>query len=203
MLSLNCSADFSDSLWYEFDSAMNSEWQLNVTTGCYQIQSIPSSLSGYVDLRDEILKAKQEQQASLLAYESDLTDFTAYIDNLLSTAPRRNGLPEAVDAASNSTNVKKSGTQIAFITEYSEDAFRANALAQGIAYPSQDIALVRNNYQYSIAPVSHEILHLALQEDDYSPECYLYKLHEMQFRYILTPSGYPIIQKFGCGQMPD
>jgi hypothetical protein len=64
------------------------------------------------------------------------------------------------------------------------------------------MAFVENNFEYSTAAVSHEILYLVLEEQGHYRSCYYSdKVHENQFRYELKEMGknkHPVLKKFDC-----
>jgi hypothetical protein len=63
------------------------------------------------------------------------------------------------------------------------------------------MAFVENNFGYSTAAASHEILHLVLEEEGYDKACYSDLVHENQFRYELKEMGgnkHAVLKKFDC-----
>jgi hypothetical protein len=87
-----------------------------------------------------------------------------------------------------------------FLTEYSEQVFQ-KALASGVAYPTENIAFVENNFGYSTGTLSHELLHLVLEEQGHEKGCYVDSVHENQFKCELKQIGdnmRPVIKKFDC-----
>ena len=129
-------------------------------------------------------RAEYRNLANRLASQQTSTasvDFTSYIDNLLEG---------------------RQGKQVVFLTEWSQPIFRHYA-AGGIAYVKEDVAFVKNNMEYSTGNLSHEVLHLALEEEGYDKACYADKVHENQHLFAMEkmgPSGnsYPIVKKFDC-----
>lgn len=90
--------------------------------------------------------------------------------------------------------------QLVFLTDYSEAAFQ-HPHAFGVANVREDVALVRNSLHYSTGTLSHEILHLVLEERGHDVSCFADKVHENQFNYVLLEMGdssYPVIKKFDC-----
>jgi hypothetical protein len=185
MLSLDCSTDFNHDFWVGFDNGMANEWNINATTSCYQISNLPSDIYAYESLADRIV-AEEKNNATSTA-EIQPMDFTTYIDGLLSqTAISR--------------QQEKIQQQVVFLTDYSDSVFQRGD-ASGVAYPTENIAFVRNNYAYSTGTLSHEILHLVLEEEGYPTSCYVDKVHENQFNFSLKEMGdgeYPIVNRFDC-----
>jgi hypothetical protein len=145
--------------------------------GCYQLDRFPSGLYAYKNLANTIL-----MEANTTAVASRGGGFTAYIDALLGRS--MTDTPEE---------------QVVFLTEHSEPVFQ-KPLASGVAYPTENLAFVENNFEYSTAAVSHELLHLVLEERGYEKSCYVDKVHENQFRYALTEMGEnkKPIKRFDC-----
>jgi hypothetical protein len=93
-----------------------------------------------------------------------------------------------------------SGQQMVFLTERSEQVFQKPS-ASGVAYPSENVVFVENNFGYSTAALSHEILHRVLEEEDHDKGCFVDMVHENQLKYELTQVGdnkCPVIKKFDC-----
>lgn len=177
MLSMNCHLDFDSDLWSGFDAAMSEEWNMTATTSCHEVDRVPSSLRGYKNLANSILV-----DANSTTVAGQPTDFTAYINALLGQS------------------VPAQEQQILFLTEHSDRVFR-NPLASGIAYPAENMAFVENSFEYSTATVSHELLHLVLEEQGYEKSCYVDKVHENQLKYELKEMGgskHPVLKKFDC-----
>jgi hypothetical protein len=178
MLSLDCSTDFDSEFWGDFDGAMSEVWGVNATTSCYETAKIPSNLYEYKTLASKLLAMRDENAVAS-------TDFTTYIDSLLGQ----------------SLFDRQKEQQIVFLTEYSETVF-LNPAARGIAYPTENMAFVKNNYEYSTATISHEILHLVLEEQGYDKECYVEQVHENQFSFAMMQMGsynkFPLVNKFEC-----
>lgn len=178
MISINCPVDFDSDVWSGFDAAMSEEWSINATTNCHGVEKFPSTLYEYRDLAGEILAARE---ANVTAVAGQAFDLTAYIDGILGqSAP---------------------GTeQVVFLTEHSEQVFQKIS-ASGVAYPTENMAFVENNFEYSTAAISHEILHLVLEEQGYERSCYADKVHENQFKYELKEMGgnkHAVLKKFDC-----
>jgi hypothetical protein len=172
MMSMNCHLDFDSEFWSGFDTSMAQEWNITVTTGCHETEQFPSTLRKYDELAGTL--AAREQNST------EIASVSAYIDRLL-----------AQDA---------SDRQVVFLTEHSQRVFQ-KPLASGVAYPSKDVAFVENNFEYSTAALSHEILHLVLEEEGYDKDCYVDLVHENQLRYELIQMGEnkrPVIKKFDC-----
>jgi hypothetical protein len=53
---------------------------------------------------------------------------------------------------------------VVFLTERSEQVFQKPS-ASGVAYPSENVVFVENNFGYSTATLSHENLHWVLEEE--------------------------------------
>lgn len=179
MLSVNCPLDFDSELWSGFDGAMSEEWNITATTSCYEIKEFPSSLYEYKDLAKRILTEMNANTTTA----GQANDFTTYINGLLGQSM-----------------LDTPGQQIVFLTEHSEQVFQ-RPLARGIAYPTENLAFVKNNFGYSTGTLSHELLHLVLEEQGYEKSCYVDKVHENQFKYELKEIGEnmrPVIKKFDC-----
>jgi hypothetical protein len=145
-------------------------------TCCYEVKEFPSTLYEYKSLANRILLENNVNTTTAAQ-----VDFTAYIDSLLGQS--------AIGAE-----------QIVFLTEHSEQVFQ-NPLASGIVYPTENMAFVENNFEYSTGTVSHELLHLVLEEQGYDKRCYVDMVHENQFRHELKEMGknmHPILKKFDC-----
>jgi hypothetical protein len=186
MLSLDCSADFNHDFWTGFDMGMADEWSINATTSCYQISNLPSDIYSYESLADRIIAEEKNNVTSTA--EIQPVDFTTYIDRLLSQTTISRQQEEKLQQ------------QVVFLTDYSESVFQRGD-ANGIAYPTENIAFVRNNYAYSTATLSHEVLHLVLEEEGYPQSCYVDRVHENQFSFSLKEMGdgeYPIVNRFDC-----
>ena len=176
MISVNCPVDFDSDLWSGFDTAMTEEWNINATTSCYRVDEFPSTLYEYRDLAEEILAARE---ANVTTVAGQAFDLTAYIDGIL-----RQDAP--------------STEQVVFLTEHSEQVFQKLA-ASGVAYPTENMAFVENNFEYSTAAISHEVLHLVLEEQGHDRSCYADKVHEHQFKYELKEMGgnkHAVLKKF-------
>lgn len=183
MLSLDCSVDYDNDFWTGFSQEMESEWAVDTGAGCHEIEEFPSRITQYVELRDRYLDMHGPDIQST-ASDSPVTNFTAYIDSLLSG------------------NVKSSSSQqdqVVFLTKFSQNVFR-NEFADGIAYVKHDLALVRNNYHYSTGTISHEMLHLVLEEQGKSRACFHDAVHDHQYDYKINLPSYSIINKFECDQ---
>ena len=181
MLSLDCSVDFdSDSgFWAGFDAGMMDEWGIDTATSCHKVGEFPSNFYEYKSLANAILMNASTATSS----EAQTTDFTLYIDSLLGKS--------AVDAQ---------GRQVVFLTEHSDQVFKKPAAA-GIAYVTEDMAFVQNNFEYSTGTLSHEILHLVLEEEGHKKGCYVNKVHRNQFNYEMKEMAggmYPVVKKFEC-----
>lgn len=180
MLSTNCPLDFDPEFWSGFDVAIFEEWNITATTSCYEITEFPSTLYEYKSLANKIL---MEMDANTVGQAND---FTTYINRLLSQS--------VLDAQEQ---------QVVFLTERSEQVFQSH-LARGIAYPTENLAFVHNNFGYSTGTLSHELLHLVLEEQGQGKDCYVDKVHENQFRYALKEIGEnmrPVIKKFDCQEV--
>jgi hypothetical protein len=172
MVSINCQVDFDSDFWSGFDAAMAEEWSINATTACHDVEEFPSTLYEYNDLAGELVESETAV--------AGVIDVTAYIDAIL--------------------NQEAPTEQIVFLTKYSEQVFQ-KPLASGVAYPTENLAFVENNFGYSTAAASHEILHLVLEEEGYEKECYSDMVHENQFRYELKEMGgskHAVLKKFDC-----
>ena len=191
MLSLDCSVDFdSDSdFWAGFDAGMMDEWGITTATSCYQVGGFPSNIYGYKSLANAIVMnasttAATTTTSSEVVQGRAATDFTLYIDSLLGQG--------AIDAR---------GHQVVFLTGHSDLVFKKPA-ARGIAYVAEDMAFVENNFGYSTGTLSHEILHLVLEEEGHEKSCYVNKVHRNQFNYEMKEMGeggkYPVVKKFEC-----
>ena len=147
--------------------------------------------------------------------------FSEYFDNLLlqsristssssssTTLPGEEDNNNSIRESSENKNLPASSSspirhqQAVFLTQYSQNIFQRGD-AEGIAYPGQDIGFVKNNYYYSTSVLNHEILHLVLEEEGYPMSCYVDKVHENQFNFVLKEMGpngekYPLIKKFDC-----
>lgn len=174
MLSVDCSSGFDQGFWGDFDNSMASEWNVTTVTSCYEVDHFPADRVEYRNLANR-LASEQTGTAGI--------DFTSYIDNLLAGQEGRQG------------------KQVVFLTEWSQPIFRHYA-AGGIAYVKEDMAFVKNNMEYSTGNLSHEVLHLALEEQGYDKSCYADKVHENQHLFAMEKMGsrgsYPIVKKFDC-----
>lgn len=178
MLSVNCPVDFDVELWSGFDKAMFEEWSINSTTSCYEIKELPSSLYEYRDLANKILMERETNSTTA----GQANDFTTYINSLLEES--------ALDTEQ----------QVMFLTKHSEQVFQ-KPLASGVAYPTENLAFAENNFEYSTSTLSHELLHLVLEEQGYKKSCFVDKVHENQFKYELKEIGgnmRPVVKKFDC-----
>lgn len=199
MLSTNCSIDFQPQFWAGFDNAIVDEWNIDTATSCHQIKGeLPSNLYEYETLASKILAIKDEGEDVIATNKDKMhpaaKNFTSFIDSLLLS----NNNKTAVDVQKNVERRQ----QTIFLTEYSSSVFRS-PFARGIAYPADDIAFVKNNFEYSTGTLSHEMLHLVLEEKGYEESCYVDKVHENQFTYSLKESSYwrgkhPVVAKFDC-----
>lgn len=178
MLSLNCSVDFDSDLWAGFDAGMKEEWNLDASTSCQDVSDFPQDLHSYKNLANKLIEERSNQ---MLQRYSD--NFTAYFDFLYRTQ-----------------NEKQ---QVVFLTEYSESVF-IKPTASGVAYAEHDLAFVKNKFEYSTSTLSHEILHLVLEEEGYERSCYVDKVHENQYLFSIKKTSdsnarfFPIIHKFDC-----
>lgn len=173
MMSMNCPLDFDSELWSGFDAAMAQEWNVTVTTGCYETEQFPSNLREYEKLAGTMLAERESNSTAV-------TSTAAYIDRLLAQGDREQ--------------------QVVFLTKHSLQVFQ-KPLASGVAYPSENMAFVDNNFEYSTAPLSHEILHLVLEEEGHDKGCYVDMVHENQLKYDLLQMGenkLPVIKRFDC-----
>ena len=178
MISMNCPLDFDSELWSGFDAAMLQEWNITAATSCQEVDRFPSNLYAYKSLANTIL-----METNTTAVASHGGGFTAYIDGLLGRSML--GTPEQ---------------QVVFLTEHSELVFQ-KPLASGVAYPTENMAFVENNFEYSTATVSHELLHLVLEEQGHEKSCYVDEVHENQLKYALIEMGgnkRPILDRFDC-----
>ena len=60
---------------------------------------------------------------------------------------------------------------------------------------------MQNNFEYNTGTLSHEILHLVLEEEGHEKGCYVNKVHRNQFNYEMKEMAggvYPIVKKFEC-----
>jgi hypothetical protein len=172
MMSMNCHLDFDTEFWSGFDAAMAQEWNVTATTDCHETEQFPSTLRKYDELAGTLVA--REQNSTTIASVS------AYIDRLLARDAREQ--------------------QVVFLTEHSQEVFQ-KPLASGVAYPSEDVAFVENNFEYSTAALSHEILHLVLEEEGHDKGCYVDLVHENQLRYELIQmdkNKWPVIKNFDC-----
>lgn len=179
MVSMNCQLDFDHDFWSDFDAAMMHEWNITTITGCHEVESFPSSIYAYKNLASRMIA--QDINSTVVAVQ--VSDFTAYIDALLDQ-----DMPDVQTE------------QVVFLTKHSDKIFQ-KPLASGVAYPTENIAFVENNFEYSTAATSHEILHLLLEAEGHEKSCYVDAVHENQFRYELKEMGknkHPIIKKFDC-----
>jgi hypothetical protein len=110
--------------------------------------------------------------------------FTTYINVLLGQ-----GVPDMQEKQ-----------QVVFLTKHSEQVFQ-RPLASGVAYPTENLTFVENNFGYSTGNLSHELLHLVLEEQGHEKSCYVDMVHENQFKYRLKQMGdnmRPVVKKFDC-----
>lgn len=102
---------------------------------------------------------------------------------------------ESYEDQHNSTRLN--ANQTIFLTQYSEEIFK-DPFASGVAYINEGMGFVRNNYQYSILSLSHEILHLGLKAQGYSNECFGNMVHQNQYNSAIVNEHYVLIKKFEC-----
>lgn len=179
MVSMNCQLDFDHDFWFDFDAAMMHEWNITAITGCHGVESFPSSIYAYKNLASRIIA--QDENSTVVAGKA--SDFTAYIDALLDQ---------------NRRNIQLE--QVVFLTKHSDKIFQ-KPLASVVAYQTENMAFAENNFEYSTAATSHEILHLVLEAERHEKSCYVDAVHESQFKYELNEMGknkHPIIKKFDC-----
>jgi hypothetical protein len=172
MMSMNCQLDFDSELWSDFDGAMAQEWNVTVTTGCYETKQFPSTLREYDELAETLTTMEQNS--------TSIATVSAYIDRLLAQGANEQ--------------------QVVFLTEHTQRVFQ-KPLASGVAYPSENLAFVENNFEYSTAALSHEILHLILEEEGHGKRCYVDLVHENQLRYEMIQmreNKRPVIKNFNC-----
>lgn len=178
MISMNCQLDFDPALWSGFDAALMEEWNITATTSCHEVEDYPSNLYAYKRLANKMLA---DANSTATAWRA--SDFTTYIDSILSQ---------------DQFDVQEE--QVVFLTKHSDKIFQ-KLTASGVAYPTENLAFVENNFEYSTAAVSHEILHLVLEEEGHGKSCYVDAVHENQSRYELKEMGknnHPVIKKFDC-----
>ncbi|MEW6603730.1 MAG: hypothetical protein AB1351_03455 [Thermoproteota archaeon] len=178
MLSTNCQLDFDPDFWSDFDVVMMQEWNISTITDCHAVDDYPSNLYAYKSLANRMLA---DTDSTKIAMQS--SDFTTYINSILGQSQ---------------LDVQKE--QVVFLTKYSNKIFQ-KLTASGVAYPTENLAFVKNNFEYSTAAVSHETLHLVLEEKGHGKSCYVDAVHENQFRYELKEMGknkHPVIKKFDC-----
>lgn len=168
-MTVNCPLDFDSELWSGFDTAMAQEWNVTVTTSCHESERFPSTLREYGDLAETVMAERENLTA--------IASVTAYIDLLLAQGDHEQ--------------------QVVFLTEHSQQVFQ-KPLASGVAYPSENLAFVENNFGYSTASLSHEILHLVLEEQEHEKSRYVDMVHENQLKYELMQmcdNKRPVIKK--------
>jgi hypothetical protein len=189
MISMNCQLDFDPDFWSGFDTAMMEEWNIAVTTSCHEVEDhYPSNLYAYKSLASRLLLADATTTTSnstTAIAEQATNDFTIYINSILGEGQ---------------FDVRGEEKQVVFLTEYSDRVF-LKPTASGVAYPTENLAFVKNNFEYSTAATSHEILHLVLEAEGYEKSCYADAVHENQFKYELEDMGgnkYPVMKKFDC-----
>ncbi len=226
MLSLNCTEDFESNYWEGFDSAMIDEWNIMTTTSCYQLDEFPSDFSDYRDLKEEAIiaaavVAAQENNnndddvddtdnnmmsSDIITIVHHPIDFTTYFDKLLLLSNHSTN-------DNDDSEERQKQQQVVFITQYSKAVFQIENAA-GVSYPSENIAFVRSDLFYTTKSLSHEILHLVLEEEGYPKGCYIDKVHENHFKpslgkvakddedndnnYMRSAYYYQIIARFDC-----
>lgn len=70
----------------------------------------------------------------------------------------------------------------------------------GLARPSLNYGAVEFNYQDSTKTLSHESLHLVLEDMGYSQSCYVDKVHENAYRLARYYDNIMILKHFECQQ---
>lgn len=70
---------------------------------------------------------------------------------------------------------------------------------QGLARPHSDFGTVDFNYRETAKTVSHETLHLILEERGYEKSCYADKVHENAYSFSRHDGNIMIIKHFECG----
>jgi hypothetical protein len=70
--------------------------------------------------------------------------------------------------------------------------------AHGVAQPTENFGAVNFNYQESTKVVSHETLHLMLEEAGYPQSCYVDAVHEHAYSFARYDDNVMILAHFDC-----
>lgn len=73
-----------------------------------------------------------------------------------------------------------------------------NHRARGVAQPSENFGKVEFNYEESSKVLSHETLHLMLEQIGYPKSCYVDAVHENAYRYARYYDSVMILAHFDC-----
>lgn len=73
-----------------------------------------------------------------------------------------------------------------------------NDRAQGVAQTTVNFGAVEFNYEQSAKVVSHETLHLMLEERGYPKSCYVDAVHEHAYSFARYDGNVMIVQHFDC-----
>jgi hypothetical protein len=83
------------------------------------------------------------------------------------------------------------------ITMVDDSAFLGSEF-DGFARPSENFGVIDFNYHDSTISLSHETLHLALEEMGYPTSCYVDAVHENSYRFARYYDAIMIIKYFEC-----
>jgi hypothetical protein len=95
-------------------------------------------------------------------------------------------------------NLQELGFNVIVMQDNNEIVRGINDRAQGVAQPTLNFGAVEFNYQESSKVVSHETLHLILEEKGYPKSCYVDKVHENAYRFARYYDNVMILAYFDC-----
>ncbi|AFU57970.1 hypothetical protein Ngar_c10280 [Candidatus Nitrososphaera gargensis Ga9.2] len=96
------------------------------------------------------------------------------------------------------TALHRVGLNVIVMQDNNQIIHGINDRAQGVAQPTVNFGAVEFNYEYSAKVVSHETLHLMLEERGYPKSCYVDAVHEHAYTLARYYDNIMIIQHFEC-----
>lgn len=124
---------------------------------------------------------------SAMALEWSITSQTMCLENL--------GEWEKADLL---TALQQVGLNMIVIQDNNTIVRGLNHRAEGVAFPSLNYGTVELNYKSSTKALSHETLHLMLEEMGHPKGCYVDAVHENAYRYARYYGNVIIMAHFDC-----
>lgn len=96
------------------------------------------------------------------------------------------------------TDLQRAGLNVIVMQDDNMIVRGLNHRAEGVAQPSINFGAVELNYEESTKVLSHETLHLVLEDMGHPRSCYADRVHENAYRYARYYDSVMIMAHFEC-----